>query len=125
VYLTDVFTLTETGLRKVPLSAGIVRRFGHPVWCNWPEDPNVGAIAWLQGSVRLLVAAQIMGHSNCDSRSTFRTYEVEIGTRKILRSYGQLEAKRRFQEQLGQWLLEAPDTCIRDPKSCWVTSNHP
>jgi hypothetical protein len=124
VYRTEVFTLNEAGLRKIALSGVVMRRFGHPVRCGWPEEPNIGAVAWLQGSVRLLVAAQILGHSNCDSGSTFKAYEIEIPSQKVLHVYGQLESKKLFGQQLGEWLLNAPDNCIRDPKACWVPSNH-
>ena len=125
LYLTDVFTVSADDLTKIPLSKLIWHKFGHPVRCGWPESPNVGAIAWLEGSTRLLVAAQLIGHSNCDSNFTFRAYEVEIPTRTILRSYNQLIAKKLFKSQLGEWLVGAPDECIRNPKSCWVATNHP
>ena len=72
LYLTDVFIVGESGLTKIPLSDVIWRAFGHPVRCGWPEDPNVGAVAWLKDATRLLVAAQIIGHTNCDSNFTSR-----------------------------------------------------
>jgi hypothetical protein len=125
LYLTDVFTVDETGLTKIPLSDVIWRAFGHPVRCQWPEDPNVGAVAWLESSTHLLLAGQLIGHSVCDSSFTFKAYEVEIPTRKILRTYDQLEAKRLFRQSLGEWLVAAPDGCIKNPKSCWVSANHP
>lgn len=124
LYLTDVFIVGETGLTKVSLSDVIWRAFGHPVRCGWPEDPNVGAVAWLKDATRLLVAAQIIGHTNCDSNFTFEAYEVEIPTRKILHTYNQLEAKKLFRQDLGEWLVAAPDGCITNPKSCWVAANH-
>jgi hypothetical protein len=61
VYLTDVFIITPTGLTKVPLSQVIWHAFGHPVRCGWPEDPNVGAIKWIDGSSTLLLAAENYG----------------------------------------------------------------
>ena len=124
LYLTDVFIVGETGLTKIPLSDVIWRAFGHPVRCQWPEEPNVGAVVWLEGSTRLLVAAQLIGHSVCDSNFTFKAYEVEIPTRKILHTYSQLEAKKLFRQDLGEWLIAAPDGCIKNPKSCWVAANH-
>jgi hypothetical protein len=124
LYLTDVFMVDAAGLTRVPLSNVVWRAFGHPVRCGWPEYPNVGAITWLDGSSRLLVAAQIIGHSVCDSNFTFKAYEVEISTQKILRSYNQLEAKKLFKQNLGEWLMAAPDECIRNPKACWVATIH-
>ncbi len=124
-YLTDVFIITANSLRKIPLSEIAWRSFGHPVKCGWPEYPNVGAVKWIQPSQRLLLAAQIIGHSNCDSFFTFKAYEVEIPSRSILRSYGQLQAKKLFKQDLGTWLIAAPDKCIRNPRACWVATNHP
>jgi hypothetical protein len=86
LYWTDVFIINQPGLTKISLSQVIWHAFGHPVRCGWPEDPNVGAIKWIDGSSKLLVAAEIIGHSNCDSYFTFKAYEIEVPTQKILRS---------------------------------------
>jgi hypothetical protein len=98
--------------------------FGHPVRCGWPEQPNVAGIAWLP-SGNVLVAAEIENHSNCDSFGTLRAFEVDPTCLTIVSSYSQLEAKRRFGSLLGLELRDDPDGCIRKPKSCFVSSNHP
>ncbi len=103
----------------------IYKRFGHPVICGYPEVPNVGGVTWLGSSGHVLVAAEIIAHSNCDSFGTFRAYEVDPASMKIVRTYGQIEAKQEFGSELGDELLNAPDECIRDPKACYVSTNHP
>jgi hypothetical protein len=101
------------------------RAFRQPVKCGWSEYPNVAAIRWLDNSAKPIVAAEIVHHSNCDSFGPFRAYEIDWRSMKILASFGQLEAKRRFHEALGFELRDAPDKCIRSPKKCWVSTNHP
>lgn len=103
----------------------IYKQFGHPVRCGWPEAPNVGGITWLGQTGHILVAAEIVAHSNCDSYGTFKSYEVDPASMKVVRSYGQLETKRRFGKLLGEELINAPDECIRNPRSCYVPINHP
>jgi hypothetical protein len=102
----------------------IYKTFGHPVRCGWPEVPNVGGVGWLRGTRNILVAAEIVNHSNCDSFGTFRVYEVDPEKMSVIKSYGQLEAKQKFGDFLGDELKAAPDICIRDPKSCYVSTNH-
>ena len=124
-YHTDVFLLRPGKLVKVPLTGLIERAFGHPVKCAWPESPNVVAVRWLKDSKALLVAAQIINHSNCDSNGTFKGFAVDTQTAQVIRSYGQLDVKRLFPGDLGPWLKDAEDSCITDPKSCYVSTDHP
>jgi hypothetical protein len=106
-------------------SDAIYAAFGHPVKCDdGPEAPNVGGIKWLSGH-RVLVAAEILPHSVCDSMGTFKAYELDPATMKVGRRYGQLEAKKLFGSDLGEELIGAEDGCIRQPTSCYVSTNHP
>jgi hypothetical protein len=124
-FRTMVFAHGAKGLLVHDLSPLIVRAFGHPVKCGWLEEPNVAALKWLDGSSRLIVIGEIVAHSNCDSFGTFRAYEVDWQSMRIVRSYDQLTAKRRFGAAMGIELREASDQCIRRPRSCWVSTNHP
>lgn len=123
-YQVDVFTLTKNLLVKTKLTGLVERAFGHPVKCSWPEPPNVAAIKWLIPSKEILVAAEIMHHSNCDSYGTFTAYAIELSGRRIVKRFDQLEAKGLFGADLGPELLQADDKCIHDPKACWVMGNH-
>jgi hypothetical protein len=123
-YRTDVFVFEGSQVRQIPITLVIQRAFGHPITCEVPEPPNVVAVKWLKGSNRLLVAAQIVNHSICDSAGTFRAYEVDIQNKGIIRSYGQIEAKKLFGSSLGDWLASANDECITNPKSCEVPYHH-
>ena len=124
-YHTDVFVVRQNKLIQVPLTRVIEVAFGHPVKCGWPEVPNVVAIKWLDGSRMLLVAAEILPHSNCDSMGTFRGFVVDVENQRIVKSYDQITVKRLYGSDLGQELRDSDDSCIRRPQSCFVSTNHP
>jgi len=124
-YETDVFEMRGGKLVRAPLTKLVQEAFGHPVKCGWPEAPNVVAVQWLGASSQLVVAAQIISHSNCDSMGTFKAYVVDTVTQRLVRVYDQIQAKQRFGSALGEWLRDAKDSCIRDPKTCFVVANHP
>ncbi len=121
-YETAVFYVNDTKLRVVGLTILIERAFGHPFNCWMPEVPNVVAVKWLVPSRKLLVAAQVNFHTNCDSFGTFRAYVVDLTGPLVIRSYNQIQAKKLFGQDLGRMLLESDDNCIRDPKSCVVNA---
>jgi hypothetical protein len=124
-YLLSVGLKVGGRLRLVDLTPLVTRRFGHPVRCFDAEGPNVAGIAWLGSSRRLLVAAEILPHSNCDSMGNFRAYVVDPYARRIVAAYGQLEAKRRFWKFLGPELRNANDSCARRPEACFIPQLHP
>ncbi len=95
-YHSLIFQVSEDGIRTVDLNPVVEQAFGHPAVCAWPELPNVVAITWLGSSSRLLLAAQILPHSVCDSMGTFRAYEISVPQGAILRKYSQIETKRLF-----------------------------
>ena len=123
-FRTDVFYIRPGRLSPVPLTLLIERAFGHPVKCSWPEPPNVAAIKWLDTSRKLLVAAEIIGHTNCDSMGTFRGFVVDIASARVVRNYTQIEVKRLFGPDLAPGLRDANDKCILEPPSCYVSTNH-
>lgn len=112
-YQTDAFYLRSQRLVRVPLTPLIERAFGHPVKCGWPEAPNVVALKWLEGSRALLMAAQIINHSNCDSFATFNGFVVDPSSLRVVKRYDQIEVKRIFRADLGPWLRDADD--LSDP----------
>jgi len=109
---------------KLELTGVIERAFGQPVQCTWPEPPNVAALKWIVPSKRLLLAAEIVYHTNCDSYGTFKAYVVDLDGPRVVKVLNQLEVKRRYQADLGPFLLDSRDECIRNPKSCRVAAAH-
>ncbi|MET4898808.1 hypothetical protein RN629_16960 [Sphingomonadaceae bacterium jetA1] len=124
LYRTIVVAAGGGGLQVTDLSPLIRSAFGHPVKCGWPEDPNVAIVQWRDGSQKVIVAAEIIAHSNCDSFGTFKAYEVDWRAGRITRTFDQIEAKRLFGRSMGIELRNAPNECIRSPRRCWVSTNH-
>lgn len=124
LYRAIVVAPGRGGLKVTDLSPLIRSAFGHPVKCGWPEYPNVAIVQWRDGSQKVIVAAEIIAHSNCDSFGTFKAYEVDWRARRITRTFDQIEAKRLFGRSMGIELRNAPNECIRSPRRCWVSTNH-
>ena len=80
---------------------------------------------WVKGSSEILVAAETLPHSNCDNMGTFRAYLIRLPDGHILKSYGQIEAKKLFWKHLGAELRDADDDCILRPGSCDIPQLHP
>jgi hypothetical protein len=119
-----IFQIEGATVRKIDATQSVRKVFGHPVACAYPEPPNVVAVAWTQSSAHLLVAAQILDHSVCDSFGTFKLYELSVPSLMVDKTYDQLEAKRLFGSKLGVFLQRARDICISDPRVCEVPANH-
>jgi len=81
-YRSAVVTVTPNGLVWLDLTPAIERAFGHPVKCGYLETPNVAAITWLFDA-QLVLAAQIINHSNCDSFGTFVAFEFNVGSGRL------------------------------------------
>jgi hypothetical protein len=125
LYHVRVFSVDENGLHFIEPTEFVKKEFfSHPRRCFDPEDPNIGAIAWVGDSSHIVVAAETLPHSNCDGMGTFRAYEISLPGGSIEKSYNQLQAKSAFRRDMGVELLNADDECVRRPKSCWIPQLH-
>lgn len=126
VGLFHVLIYYDGGSRVIEPTAQVTKEFlSHPRTCFEPEDPNVGAIEWMKDSSEILVAAETLPHSNCDDMGTFRAYIIHLPDGDILKSYGQIEAKKLFWKHMGSELRNADDECILKPGSCYIPQLHP
>jgi hypothetical protein len=123
VFNTYVLLLDHGSIQKIDLSPLVRKEFDHPVACAYPEPPNVAAVNWSLPN-HLLVAAQILDHSICDSFGIFVLYEIDVSQKTVVKRYDQIEAKRLFLSSLGDFLQHSRDVCITNPKKCEVPSNH-
>jgi len=120
-----IYYVEKDRLRAIEPTAKVSKEFlSHPRACFEPEDPNIGAIKWIKNSSEILVAAETLPHSNCDNMGTFRAYAIRLPTGDIVKSYGQIEAKKLFWKYLGVELRGADDDCILKPGSCYVPQLH-
>jgi len=126
VGLFHVLIYYDNGSRVIEPTAHVTKEFlSHPRACFDPEDPNVGAIEWIKDSSEILVAAETLPHSNCDNMGTFRAYIIHLPDGNIIKSYGQIEAKKLFWKHMGSELRNADDDCILKPGSCDIPQLHP
>jgi hypothetical protein len=120
-----IYYVEKDTLRAVEPTAEVTKEFlSHPRRCFDPEDPNIGAIKWMNDSSEILVAAETLPHSNCDNMGTFRAYAIGLPGGDIVKSYGQIEAKKLFWKHLGTELRGADDDCILKPGSCDIPQLH-
>lgn len=92
--------------------------------CFSPEEPNMVGVAWANDATRLLVAAQVLPHSNCDNMGTFALYELAVPGGAMIRKFSQVEAKTLFPDLLGPELRTADDSCFSKPGSCFIPMLH-
>jgi len=115
-YHVLVYRMDDKGVHKSePVPNG--RKLSKPD-CMTREYPNVGGIQWGADSASLVLAVEVPPHSSCVDMGTFHAFEISVPGGKVLREYGQLEAKSLFAKTLGVELRNADDECITKPKSC-------
>jgi hypothetical protein len=123
-----IYEVSKSGVRDLNVKDPLTIGFGRYIRCEKGTTArqwaSTAAVKWLDSS-HLLTAVQVPHVSVCDSMGVFELREMSLPDLLIVRTYGQLEAKRLFAEDLGGNLREANDQCVRDPKSCWIAFHHP
>lgn len=120
-----VFWIDEEGISSItPIQAVREDFVANYPKCYEPEEPNFAGINWIDGSRKLLIAAEVLPHSNCDMMGTFKAYEVEAKTGVIITEYSQMQAKQNFWSWLGDELRNANDRCFIKPGSCEIPDLH-
>jgi len=122
-----VYEVSDSGVRDLQVDHALKSGFETGIRCDGGIPASqwalTAAVKWLDSS-HLLAAVQIPNVSVCDSMGVFELRELSVPELSILRTYDQFEAKKLFRNDLGGNLLDANDSCVRDPKSCWVASHH-
>lgn len=109
-----VFYIDGASLRKVDVSRTIEEHYGRPAQCGGDLEANVAAVAWLEGSQRLLMVAEDPPVAPlCHCPGAFTAYEMQLPENAIVKSFSQAEAKRRFSKVLGCQLRDADDNCAK------------
>lgn len=119
-YHVKVFYVAASGLRIVePIPNG--RKLFVPL-CFDREYPNVAGIRWMgPNASRLLIAVEVPSHSSCASMGTFRAFEISLPDGRIVNRFGQIGAKKLFEDYLGSELRAADDSCVEKPQTCIPT----
>ena len=120
-----VYYPSKKGIKIIDPTLAVQKDFlNHYPKCFDPETPNLAGITWIKDSRRLLIAAEVLPHSNCDMMGTFAAYEIEVPSGNIIKKYGQLEAKKQFWNLLGPELRNSNDNCFTTPGSCEIPMLH-
>jgi hypothetical protein len=122
-----LYEVSESGVRDLEAQGVLKQGFGGTIRCDSGTSPQqwalTAAVKWLDSS-HLLAAVQIPQVSVCDSMGVFELREVSLPNLSITKTYGQVEAKKLFGNDLGGGLMNAKDECVRTPKSCWIAAHH-
>ena len=114
-------------MRDLKVDGALKAGFGSGIRCDKGTSARqwalTAAVKWLD-SVHLLAAVQVPNVSVCDSMGVFELREMSLSSFSIVKTYGQLEAKRLFWNDLAGNLRDANDACVREPESCWVAAQH-
>ncbi len=106
------FYVDKAGVAKVDVAASVLKDFGSPVQCDVPLAPNTAFVRWGADSSSIFVAAEVVPARFCNCMGTYRLYEVGLPDLKILQTYSQTDAKKKFPSDLGCQLRDADDKCV-------------
>ena len=124
-YHVAVYRISAGRMEKIDLDDAVRRDFQkHYPKCDSPEEPNIAGVAWSADSTKLLVAAEVLPHSNCDNMGTFNLYTVAVSDGRIIDRIPQLVAKASLYGVLGPELRNADDSCFLKVGSCWIPALH-
>lgn len=97
-----VYRIENEKVRFLRVTEQVVKGFKRHYRCEDPEEPNIGAIKWVNGSNQLLVVAEVPPHSSCPEMGKIRGYSVEVPSGRIVREFGEKELRARWGRFLGQ-----------------------
>jgi hypothetical protein len=122
-----VYEVSDSGVRDLNVEHALTTGFAKGIRCDKGTHVQqwalTAAVKWLDSS-HLLAAVQVPNVSVCDSMGVFELREMSVPDLSVIRTYGQLEAKQLFGNDLGGNLHDAKDGCVLDPKSCWIAFHH-
>ncbi|MBI5843776.1 MAG: hypothetical protein HZB23_03805 [Deltaproteobacteria bacterium] len=99
-----VYLLGEKKVESYDVTQKAFPAFKKHFVCIEPEDPNFGALKWLEGSKKLLVAAEVPPHSSCPEMGKLRGYVIEVPSGNILKEYEEDKLRTIFGEYFGNRL---------------------
>lgn len=115
-----LYEVSDSGVRDLKVEHALMKGFGGNIRCDGATSAEqwalTAAVKWLDSS-HLLTAVQVPQVSVCDSMGVFELRNLSVPDISITKTYGQLEAKKLFGDDLGGNLRNAKDECI-------ATQNH-
>lgn len=96
-----VYLVEGSSIHRLNVTKEVVNSFKKHYHCKEPEEPNVGAIKWLNGA-KLLLVAEVPPHSSCPEMGEIRGYIVEIPTGEILQEFDEKRLRTGWGDYLGK-----------------------
>jgi hypothetical protein len=103
-WLVAVYVLEGNGVARFDVARTVRESFQKRHPCDEPEDANVGAIAWLGGSKKLLLAAEVPPHSNCREMGKLGGFVVEVPSGRIIQELSDADLRAKWGSSLGERL---------------------
>ena len=104
-WFISVYSLENGRLISRSVTNQVVKRFQKLYPCPKNEAPNIGAVAWLRGSTRLLVVAEVPPHSSCPDMGKVQGYIVEVSSGNVVQQLSASELKQQWRDSLGGRVL--------------------
>jgi hypothetical protein len=102
-----VYRLQEGAVVALDVTAAALTAFKREYSCIEPEEPNVGAVTWANGSRELIIATEVPPHSTCPQRGMLRGYVVNVTTGAIVTEVSEGELRAKWGPLLGARLAHA------------------
>ncbi len=86
--------------RQIDLGDRVAKLFAPEMRCGGEVVPNVGAVGWTSGQ-RLIVAAQVPPHADCDDKGHIAAYIVDAASGDVLMQLDPRALRRHYRRMLG------------------------
>jgi hypothetical protein len=104
-WYASIYLMDADSVRVIDISSNVIKSFMKHYSCpEGTEEPNIGALKWLNNDKELLLIAEVPPHSSCPDMGMIMGYIVEISTGRIIKEYDQDSLKKQWGKNLGRRL---------------------
>ncbi len=102
----SVYKIEGNHVNEIDVSNKVLNSFKKQYKCTEIEDPNIGAIKWLNGGKNILLVAEVPPHSSCNEMGKVRGYVVEISSGRITKEFDEKALKLHWGIYLGKRIMK-------------------
>jgi hypothetical protein len=95
-WFARVILVNAGKLREIDITQEAAKDFHNHISKCAEEQPNMIALAWLDGSRKLLLVAESPNHSSCPDMGNIAGYIIEVPSGRILNTYDKKALKAKF-----------------------------
>ena len=103
-WYASVILMKDPKQKEINISQRVARDFHKNISQCPEEEPNIVALAWIEGSRKLLLVAESPNHSSCPDMGNIAGYQISVPSGKILKRYNKTELKNQFEQYFGERL---------------------